>query len=165
MPCSILVSKKTKNCIFWVQKSTKWKIVLTFGYKNDQIKNCTYIWVQKPTKLKIVLTFGFETEQIKNCASNKVGTSTNLRNCTNIVVREAFKIKKRSNLGIVPNRVGGWSTQSQFLNRFLKNIQNGLKHIKNTLNIFSFFWWEVWHLEDFHALPYQSNKASKFAEL
>ena len=93
MPCSLLVSKKTKNCIFWVQKSTKWKIVLTFGYKNDQIKNCTYIWVQKPTKLKIVLTFGFETEQIKNCASNKVGTSTNLRNCTNIVVTIPCKTK------------------------------------------------------------------------
>ena len=93
MPCSLLVSKKTKNCIFWVQKSTKWKIVLTFGYKNDQIKNCTYIWVQKPTKLKIVLTFGFQTEQIKNCTSNKVGTSTNLRNCTNIVVTIPCKTK------------------------------------------------------------------------
>ena len=29
---------------------------------------------------------GMKTNQIKNCTSNQVGTSTNLRNCTNIVV-------------------------------------------------------------------------------
>ena len=33
-------------------------------------------------------------------------------------LREAFKKKKRSNLGIVPNRVGGSPPRSQFLNRF-----------------------------------------------
>ena len=37
---------------------------------------------------------------------------------TQIDLGKPSKKKKRLNLGIVPNRVGGWSPQSQFLNRF-----------------------------------------------
>ena len=53
-------------------------------------------------------------------------------------VREAFNKKKRSKLGIRPNRGEGGLPRSQPLNRFLKNTQNALKHIINTKNSFPF---------------------------
>ena len=58
--------------------------------------------------------------------------------------------KKRSKVEICPNRVGGSRPRSQFLNRFLKNAQNALKHVKNTKKLFfSFLGGQVSHLEIF----------------
>ena len=51
------------------------------------------------------------------------------------ILRKALKKKKRSKLGTGPNRGGGSGRGppgSKPLNRFLKNIQNALKHKINT---------------------------------